>query len=132
MPYRNMLAVSVLIAALTIINFAFLYGFILQKRARTLAIMRICGCTKFRARRICMGECCLICIPVFLIGMLTYIPLLHGVLGNLLEYIEQAYSFVVYALLFLIYAATLLIIMGVMLSRQIRPELAESRKGGAL
>lgn len=127
--YNNMLVVSVLIAALTIINFALLYRFILQRRVRTLAVMRICGCTKSGAWRMCMGECCLICIPTFLIGMLSYIPFLHGVLGGLFEYIEQAYSFAVYALLFVIYAAMLLIIMGIMLSRQIRLELAEGRKG---
>lgn len=117
---------------LAIINFAFLYSFILHKRARTLAIMRICGCTKNRARRICLGECCIICIPTFLVGLATYIPFLHGVLGRLFEYIEEAYSFTVYALLFAIFAAVLLLIMGVLLTCSIRRELAEGRKGGAV
>ncbi|MDE7362112.1 MAG: hypothetical protein K2N38_09290 [Oscillospiraceae bacterium] len=129
--YNNMLVVSVLIAVLTIVNFAFLYSFILQRRARTLAIMRICGCTKGRAWGICMGECCLICIPTFLIGVLTYIPLLHGVLGDMFEFIEEAYSLVVYGLLFAIFAAVLLTVMGILLSRQIHMEIAEGRKGGA-
>ncbi len=130
--YNNMIVVSILIAALTIINFAFLYSFILQKRAKTLAIMRICGCTRGGAWRICMGECCLICIPVFLVGMLTYIPFMHGVLSDLFEFIEQAYSFAVYAFQFVIYVVMLFVIMGIMLSRQIRLELAEGRKGGAV
>ena len=132
MIYNNMLIVAVIIAALTIINFAFLYNFILHKRARTLAIMRICGCTKGRARLICLGECCLICIPTFLIGMLTYIPFLHGVLGRVFEYIEEAYSLVVYGLLFAIFVAALFIIMSILLTRVIRRELAEGRKGGAI
>lgn len=130
--YNNMLVVSVLIASLTIINFAFLYSFILQRRARTLAIMRICGCTKGRAFGICMGECCLICIPPFLVGVLTYIPLLHGVLGKMFEFIEEAYSLAVYGLLFAIFAAVLLIVMGLLLSRQIHMEIAEGRKGGTV
>ncbi len=130
--YNNMIVVSILIAALTIINFAFLYSFILQKRAKTLAIMRICGCTRGGAWRICMGECCLICIPVFLVGMLTYIPFMHGVLSGLFEFIEQAYSFAVYAFQFAIYVVMLFVIMGIMLSRHIRLELAEGRKGGAV
>ncbi len=130
--YNNMIVVSILIAALTIINFAFLYSFILQKRAKTLAIMRICGCTRGGAWWICMGECCLICIPVFLVGMLTYIPFMHGVLSDLFEFIEQAYSFAVYAFQFVIYVVMLFVIMGIMLSRQIRLELAEGRKGGAV
>ena len=124
--YKNMIAVAVLIAALTIINFAVLYCFILKKRTRTLAIMRICGCTKGKARRICLGECCMICIPTFLLGMLTYIPLLHGVLGNMFEYIEEAYSPAVYALLFAVFVGVLLIVMGILLPRQIRRDVKES------
>ena len=130
--YNNMLIVAVLIAVLAIINFAFLYSFILQKRARTLAVMRICGCTKGRARRICLGECCLICIPTFLIGMLTYIPFLHGVLSKLFGYIEEAYNLTVYTLMFAIFVAVLLLEMWILLSRQIRRELAEAHKGGAI
>lgn len=124
--YKNMIAVAVLIAALTIINFAVLYCFILKKRTRTLAIMRICGCTKGKARRICLGECCMICIPTFLLGTLTYIPLLHGVLGNMFEYIEEAYNFTVYALLFAVFVGVLLIVMGILLPRQIRRDVKES------
>lgn len=130
--YNNMMVVSVLIAALTIINFAFLYSFILQKRARTLAIMRICGCTRTRAWGICMGECCLICIPVFIIGVLTYIPFMHGVLSEMFVFIERAYSLPVYAILFVIYAVMLFVIMGIMLSRKMGSELAEGRKGGTV
>lgn len=130
--YNNMMIVSVLIAALTIINFAFLYSFILGKRTRTLAIMRICGCTKGRAWRICLGECCLICIPTFIIGVLTYIPFMHGVLSEPFEFIEEAYSLPVYAILFAIYAVMLFVIMGIMLIKQTSRELAEGRKGGAI
>ena len=129
--YQNMLIVSGLIAAITIVNFAFLYSFILRKRSRTLAIMRICGCTKGRARLICLGECCLICIPTFLVGVLTFIPFMHGVLSNLFEYIEGAYSLAVYGLLFAIFTAMLLLVMWILLSQQIRRELAEARKGSA-
>lgn len=130
--YNNMMIVSVLIAALTIINFAFLYSFILGKRTRTLAIMRICGCTEGRAWWICLGECCLICIPTFIIGVLTYIPFMHNVLSEPFEFIEEAYSLPVYAILFGIYAVMLFVIMGIMLKKQTARELAEGRKGGAI
>lgn len=130
--YNNMMFVSVLIAALTIINFAFLYSFILGKRTRTLAIMRICGCTEGHAWAICLGECCLICIPTFIIGVLTYIPFMKNVLSEPFEFIEEAYSLPVYAILFAIYAAMLFVIMGVMLKKQTSRELVEGRKGGAI
>lgn len=130
--YNNMMIVSVLIAALTIINFAFLYSFILGKRTRTLAIMRICGCTEGRAWAICLGECCLICIPTFIIGVLTYIPFMKNVLSEPFEFIEEAYSLPVYAILFAIYTVMLFVIMGIMLKKQTSRELAEGHKGGAI
>ena len=132
MMYRNIIAVAALIAVLAIVNFAVLYSFILNRRSRTLAIMRICGCTKGRARLICLGECCIICMPAFLAGMLTYIPFMHKVLSSVFVYIEEAYSFAAYASLFAVFAAVLLIIMSLLLTRTIRRELAESRKGGAV
>lgn len=126
--YNNIMMISVFIAALTIINFAFLYNFIFGKRRRQLAIMRICGCTAARSRIICLGECCLICVPVFLIGMLTYIPFMHNVLSNYFEFMEASYSPWIYAAIFGIYFVMLIIIMGISLSRQVGKTLAESRK----
>ncbi len=128
--YNNIMVISVLIAALTILNFAFLYNFIFRKRRRQLAIMRICGCTAQRAWLMCLGECCLICIPTFLAGMATYIPFMHGVLAELFEYMEASYNAIIYAAIFVIYVVILIVIMGLMLSGEINSELAESRKDG--
>ena len=126
--YRNIMLISVFIAALTIVNFAFLYNFIFSKRKRQLSIMRICGCTAARAVRICLGECCILCVPVFLAGMLTYIPFMKYVLSPLFQYMADSYSLWIYAAIFGIYIAMLLVIMGIMLSGQIKKTLAEGRK----
>ena len=129
--YNNIMMISVFIAALTIVNFAFLYNFIFGKRKRQLAIMRICGCTAARAVGICLGECCILCVPVFLAGMLTYIPFMKYVLSPLFQYMADSYSLWIYAAIFGIYIAMLLVIMGIMLSGQIKKTLAEGRKEGA-
>lgn len=129
--YNNIMMISVFIAALTIINFAFLYNFIFSKRKRQLTIMRICGCTAARSWAICLGECCLICVPVFLVGMLTYIPFMHYVLSNYFEFMEASYSPWIYAAIFGIYFVMLIIIMGISLSRQVGKTPAESRREGA-
>ena len=126
--YRNIMLISVLIAALTIVNFAFLYNFIFSKRKRQIAIMRICGCTAARAVWICLGECIMLCVPVFLAGMLTYIPFMKYVLSPLFQYLEASYSLWIYAAIFGIYIAMLLVIMGILLSGQIKKTLAEGRK----
>lgn len=126
--YNNIMMISVLIAILTNLNFAFLYNFIFSKRRRQLAIMRICGCTAIRALGICLGECCLICVPVFLVGMMTYIPFMHNVLSGFFEYMETSYSPWIYAAIFWIYILMLIVIMVIFLSRQIGRTLAENRK----
>ena len=126
--YNNVIAISVLIAALTIINFAFLYNFIFEKRRRVIAIMRICGCTATRARAICIGECCLICIPVFAVGILTYIPFMKGVLSGIFVYMERSYTPAVYLAVFAVYTVMLLVIMRIMLLRQIGRELSREQK----
>lgn len=126
--YNNVIAISVLIAALTVINFSFLYNFIFEKRRRGIAIMRICGCTATRARAICIGECCLICIPVFAVGILTYIPFMKGVLSGIFVYMERSYTPAVYLAIFAIYVVMLLVIMGILLLRQIGQELSQGQK----
>lgn len=126
--YNNIMMLSVLIAALTVINFAFLYNFIFKKRSRQLAIMRICGCTRRKAWAICLGECVLLCVPVFLAGVALYIPFMHEVLANLFEFMEAAYSPVIYSAIFGIYIVMLIVIMGIMLAGQISRTLTEESK----
>lgn len=128
--YNNIMIISVFVAALTIVNFAFLYNYIFGKRRRQLAIMRICGCTAARAAGICLGECCLICVPVFLAGMLTYIPFMKRVLSPRFQFMEASYSVWIYAAIFGIYIIMLIAIMGILIAGQIRKTLAESRKEG--
>lgn len=128
--YNNIMLISGLIAVLTIINFAFLYNFIFRKRRRQLAVMRICGCTGMRALWIYMGECGLICIPTFLLGIAAYIPFMHGVLSKLFIYMEASYSLQIYLAIFGIYVVILFIIMGAMLLRQIKRETVQIWKGG--
>lgn len=126
--YNNIMMLSVLIAALTVINFAFLYNFIFKKRSRQLAIMRICGCTCGKAWAICLGECVFLCVPVFLVGVASYIPFMHGVLANLFEFMEAAYSPVIYLAIFGIYLVMLLVIVGIMLAGKISQTLTEGSK----
>ena len=129
--YNNIMMISVFIAILTIVNFASLYNYIFGKRRRQLTIMRICGCTAARAVGICLGECCMICVPMFLAGMLTYIPFMKYVLSSLFEYMEASYSVWIYAAIFGIYIIMLISIMSIFLSGQIKKTLAEGRKEGA-
>lgn len=128
--YNNIMFISILIAALSVINFAMLYDYIFKKRRRQFAIMRICGCTTIRVWSICLGECCMICVPVFLSGMLTYIPFMHGCLSDIFIYMEDSYTPVIYLAIFIIYLVMLLVIMGTKLLTQINKSLSEAHKKG--
>ena len=128
--YNNIMLISALIAALSVINFALLYDFIFKKRRRQLAIMQICGCTPARSWGICLGECCVVCVPIFLLGMLTYIPFMRGFLSGIFIYMEAAYTPAIYAAIFAIYMIVMLVIMGVKLSVQINKTLSEAQKKG--
>jgi ABC-type antimicrobial peptide transport system permease subunit len=123
--YNNMIWISVLISVLSVINFAMLYHFILQKRQRSLAIMRICGCTKFNAVILYFAECTAITLPSYIIGTGINIILTKKVMKNVFEFFEKAYSFKIYALLFAAYAVVYIIILLVMIYSTIRKSIIE-------
>ena len=128
--YNNIMFISILIAALSVINFALLYDYIFKKRRRQFAIIRICGCTPTRVWSICIGECCTICVPIFLLGILTYIPFMHSCLSDIFIYMEDSYTPVIYLAIFVIYLVILLVIMGIKLLTQINKSLSETHKKG--
>lgn len=129
--YNNIMLISALIAALTIINFAGLYHFIVRRRMRQLAVFRICGCTALRALATCLAECVAICVPIFLTGMAIYIPVMKNVFAPFFPYMEAAYTPGIYAAIFGIYVIILLFIMGGMLSYLVKKNTADVWKSGA-
>ena len=129
--YNNIMLIAALIAVLTVINFAVLYHFIVQQRMRQLAVLRICGCTVGRSFRIYLGECVLLCVPVYLLGVICYIPLMKSVLSDLFPYMEAAYSLKIFLAIFGIYLLILLLIMSAMLLRQLVKKPIDAWKGGA-
>lgn len=101
--YNTIILISVLIAVLAAINFAFLYRYLLSKRAKTLAVYRICGCTKAKALGMFLGECMLIAVPAFALTTLAYDKLALPKLALHFEYMESAYSPKLYLLISAIY-----------------------------
>ncbi|MBQ8515339.1 MAG: FtsX-like permease family protein [Ruminococcus sp.] len=128
--YNNIILISLLIAVLSLLNFAMLYHFVLEKRSRDLAIMRICGCTKRRALLIYLGECAVLSVPVYLIGTGLFILLLDHVFDDLFIYMKQAYSMQVYLIIFIGYILLMLLILGIMISRHISKTILQEWKEG--
>lgn len=120
--YRTILMISVLISVLASINFAVLYRYVLQKRIKTLTIFRICGCTKMKIIFIYLFECMIVGLPLFALTMLCFDKLALPALSGAFEYIEFAYSPLLYLAIFGIYAVSsfvvLLIMIGTYISRR--------------
>ncbi len=114
--YRTVLLISVVIAVLTAINMAILYRYILQRRSSDLAVMRICGCSKVRAIVMYLTECMLVNIPLFALTEIFYHKLIMPRLAKVFENMAGAYSFKIYAAVFLIYLAASLVVMLVMIT----------------
>lgn len=127
--YNTIILISLLIAILAAINFAVLYKYILSKRTKTLAVFRICGCTKAKVLRMFLSECMIIAIPLFAATTLIYDKLVLPKLGQHFEYIESAYSIKLYLLIFGIYIAATLIVLMIMISSFLGKTIYESKGG---
>lgn len=130
--YNNIMLICALIAALTVINFSSLFNYIVQKRIRQLAVFKLCGCTSFKVIGFYLGECALICIPAFVLGMLSYIPVMEILLSPVFPHMKASYSPWIYTSLFVLYIIILLVIMGVTLIRSVKKNTAQIWKEGSL
>lgn len=113
--FDNIIVIAILISVFSAFNFVLLYNFIIEKRKHDLAVMRICGCSKYRTFFTYVGECLMMSIPLYIIGTFLYHCLLNTVLKNIYEYISDVYSLKVYALIFAIYITILVIAVSIMI-----------------
>lgn len=123
--YNNMIVIAVIISLLSIINFAMLYRFVLKKRQRNIAVMRICGCTKAKAVLIYLAECLLLTLPPYLIGTLINIVCVSNIFGKVFDFITEAYSPEIYGIIAVTYFTVFLIILSVMIFRTINKSIVE-------
>ncbi|MBR6044804.1 MAG: hypothetical protein IKP47_04115 [Ruminococcus sp.] len=122
--YNNIILISVLIAVVSAVNFVMLYRCILKRRSRTLAIMRLCGCSLARAGAACIAECLIIGAPTFAAGLGVFVPLMKSRLSEVFPYIQGAYSARVYAIIFAGYIIVLLVMLTVMVAVNARGSIS--------
>ena len=126
--YNNMLSVSLVLSVISVANFALLFWFILQKRQRRLAIMRISGCTRLRAALMYLCECSLLVLPCYAVGAALNMLLCRYVFGKAFEFFAQAYSSRVYLTIFGLYALSFAVITLIMVIAAVRKTLTSSLK----
>lgn len=98
--YNNMIWIALLISLLSVTNFVMLYRFILLKRQRSLAIMRICGCSRKSAIAMYLVECVVITLPAYAVGAGLNVLITNKVMCRVLDHFKQAYSLKTYLWLF--------------------------------
>lgn len=130
--YNNVIMISVLIAFLAAVNFAATYLFIIKRRQQQIAVMSICGASRHKLFRMFLGECCLITMPLFLIGIAVFVPFMKNVLSDYFPYMQGAFSRVVYLVIVGIYFVMMMIVISIMLSVVLRKKTVEILKEGIL
>ncbi len=127
--YNNMIWIALLISLLSVTNFAMLYRFILLKRRRGLAIMRICGCSRVRAVLMYLAECVVITLPAYAVGAGLNILVTNKVMCRVLDFFKQAYSLKTYLCLFAAFAIVFFIIVIPMISMSVGRKINYKQKG---
>ena len=129
--YKTIIIISILIALAAAINYAILYQFILYKRQRILAVLRMCGCTKANSVCIYLGECIIMTIPIFIVGTLLYDKVVMPFFADLYPFMESAFNIQVYAVLGLIYSGVMFLVTGIMIFHNInKNSIVASEKRG--
>ncbi len=90
--YNDLLIVTAILIVVCAFNYCIIYRFILEKRRKTFAVSRICGCTRLKAVAIYMVELLMISLVTLGIAIFIYIKLLLPVADNYFEYIEYYHT----------------------------------------
>ena len=120
--YRTILLISAVIAVLAAVNMAILYKYILERRARTIVIFRICGSSLLRMCGMYICECMLAVIPLFALTELFYHTVIMPKLCTVFEYMESAYSLNIYMYIFVIYITISFIVLLIMMIGSLRKQ----------
>lgn len=123
--YNNMLTVAVIISLLSIVNFAMLYRFVLKKRQRSLAVLRICGCSKVKAVIIYLAECLILTLPAYIVGTVLNILCVEHIFGGVFNFITEAYSPEIYGLISATYFTMFFIILSIMIFMSVNKSIVE-------
>ena len=113
--YRTVILIAGLIALIAGFNFTQLYLYILEKRRKRIAVMRICGCSKNRAASIFLIECMLFMFPAYLVSYLTFRYAVLPQCSKAFPFMADSFSPKIYLVLFCIFAGVSLLEINMMI-----------------
>lgn len=101
----------------------------MMKRQKKLAIFRLCGCTYFKCVRICLWECLILTIPLYVLLTFIYDKIIVSAFSNIYPYMESANSFKIYTVLGALYIGITTMITFIMLIKNINKSIVSIQKG---
>lgn len=120
--YVSIMLISVALSVLSAINLAILFRYIMLTRRKRLAIFRLSGCTRRKARIMYLGEVAGISIIVFAVCSILYNYIIMPKLTFAFPKIQAVYSFKTYLYLFAIFIVILLSAINIIFSLQVEKQ----------
>lgn len=101
--YRTALIMIVILGIVAAINYMILYSYLLRRRRREIAILRICGMTRWKGILLSVTECMLLTVPFYVLAAVIYAFYILPKIRIYFTLMQQAYSIWIYMALFGIY-----------------------------
>lgn len=117
--YVSIMMISVVLSALSAIILAILYRYIIFTRRKTMSILRLNGCTRFRIRIMYLIEIMGTSIAIFAGCAYAYHKLILPKLTLMISRIAEVYSFNTYVYVFAVFVSVLFVVINIMISLQL-------------
>lgn len=128
--YNTIIMVTVFITLVSAINFAILYRYILSSRKQSLMVYRICGMSFGRVVLLYLGECVVLTVPAYFIGVLLFENVILKKISRYYEYMSSSYGSYIYFVLFAVYFLLSLLILTLMIVYALKTDMKLNVKGG--
>lgn len=119
----------VLLLFLGIINLVYLYSYILEKRKKQYAILRICGCTRLKGIAIYLCEILLIALISYVFAILLFKFIVIQVIAKVDIYTTYSMQLISYLYALLIYLLITILVLFPYIKKYAYKPIADSYKG---
>ncbi len=129
--YASIMMISVVLSALAGITLAILFRYIVYSRRKTLAIMRLNGCTRFKARVMYLVESLGSSSILYVLSAFGFDRFILPKLTRFFPNILEVYSKFTYLYIYAVFIGVLFVIVNIMISLQIDKQPVNMfKKGG--
>ena len=120
---RMLFVVSIIVMIIIILALAKFYRFVLSSRKTTLAVLRLCGCTKTKAHILYMLEISFTISVTTALGYIIYKYIFHTPIAEMYPAFESFYITPVYLAVICTYIITAIIVMIIAIIPEIRKKI---------